>query len=277
MKSFPNCKINLGLRVLRKRTDGYHDLSSIFLPVPLCDELEIEPMAEEGCHFTQSGIAIDCAPELNICFRAYQLLKEHYPQLPGVRMHLVKNIPFGAGLGGGSSDAAFALKMLNQLFSLGLNQGQLCSYAASLGADCAFFIPNQPALAQGIGDQLTPLDFNPIEGFSLLLAKPSDSVSTREAYSGITLHPEAAQGPSLVQLVRQPVQQWQATVVNDFEQTVFPLHPAIAELKKLCLSHGALYASMSGSGATVFALFPQHSPVPQSLIQSLGSQVLFCQ
>lgn len=273
MKSNPNCKINLGLRVIRKRPDGYHDLSTVFLPVPLCDELEIEPLADPlaGCQFSQSGIAIDCPLQDNICHKAYMLLKADFPQMPSVRMHLVKNIPFGAGLGGGSSDAAFALKMLNELCSLQLSADQLCAYAARLGADCAFFVANTPAFAQGIGDQLTPLDFNPIKGYKLVLAKPSDAVSTREAYAGIHLHPEAAEGPSLVDLLRRPVESWRDTIVNDFEQTVFPLHPAISQLKDECYRQGALYAAMSGSGATVFALFPADATpqIPCELFQAV--------
>lgn len=273
MKSYPNCKINLGLRVVRKRPDGYHDLHTVFLPVPLCDELEILPIADPaaGCQFSQSGIAIDCPPHDNICYKAYMLLKADFPQLPSVAMHLVKNIPFGAGLGGGSSDAAFALKMLNQMFELGLDDSQLCDYAARLGADCAFFVANLPAFAQGIGDQLSPLPFNPIQGYQLVLAKPSDAVSTREAYAGICLHPEAAEGPSLVELLRQPADTWRATVVNDFEQTVFPLHPAISQLKDECYRQGAVYAAMSGSGATVFGLFPADATphIPCQIFQGL--------
>jgi len=277
MISNPNCKINLGLRVLRKRPDGYHDLDSVFLPVPLCDRLEITPlenMPEGALRFTQSGIPVDCAPEDNICAKAYRLLQADFPHIAPASIHLTKNIPFGAGLGGGSSDAAFTLRMLNQLFALGLTTAQLCGYAARLGADCAFFVANQPAHVTGIGDQLSPLGFNPIEDYHLVLAKPNDAVSTREAYGGLHIDPTAASSTSMAQLVRQPIACWRSTVLNDFESTVFPLHPGIAQLKELFYRHGALYASMSGSGATVFALFPKDKELPQPLVDTLGPTLL---
>lgn len=284
MKSYPNCKINLGLRVLRRRTDGYHDLATIFLPVPLCDELEILP-APDACTdvtFTQTGIPIDCPADDNICVKAYRLLRNDFPHIPYVKMHLEKIVPFGAGLGGGSSDAAFTLKMLNEMFSLGLSREQLKQYAARLGADCAFFIDNQPAYATGIGDVLTPLSINPIGNYQILLAKPDEAVSTREAYSGIRLsvaQPEQYEGaPSespLCQAVAQPISNWRDSVVNDFEATVFPLHPAIADLKSLFYRHGALYACMSGSGATVLALFPKGRHLPQPLLDELNHRRVF--
>lgn len=280
MLTSPNCKINLGLRVLRKRPDGYHDLSTVFLPVPLCDQLEINPLMESQpteVQFSQSGILIDCPAEDNICVKAYHILKKDYPQMAPVSMHLTKNIPFGAGLGGGSSDAAFALRMLNDIFALGLSSEQLRGYAAKLGADCAFFIDNVPATATGIGDILTPLGFNPIENYRLVMAKPDDAVSTREAYGGIHIDPHASDGPSLEELLQQPITYWKSTVVNDFESTVFPLHPRIAELKKLFYEQGALYSCMSGSGATVFALFPKEEPLPPSLLEKLGDTLLFAQ
>lgn len=278
MKTKPNCKINLGLRVLRRRPDDYHDLATVFLPVPLCDELEIEPLEhaveDSPVAFTQSGIVVDCPPEDNICVKAYHLLRSRFPQIPPVRMHLTKNIPFGAGLGGGSADAAFALRMLNQMFALGLDAQQLKDLAVRLGADCAFFIDNEPSFATGIGDRLSPLGFNPLKGCRLVMAKPEDAVSTREAYGGIHIDPMASQEPELPELLRKPVGQWCETVVNDFETTVFPLHPAIAALKQLFYDHGALYAAMSGSGATVFALFDESEPLPQPLIDALGDMRL---
>ena len=283
MKTNPNCKINLGLRVLRRRPDGYHDLASVFLPVPLCDELTIEVAAESAglCQFTSSGIVVDCAPDDNICVKAYRLLKESFPMLPPVRMHLHKNIPFGAGLGGGSSDAAFALKMLNELGSLGLDALQLKRYAKQLGADCSFFIDNVPAYVTGIGDCMVPLDFNPLKGFRLVLAMPDDTVNTREAYAGLRLKQDAglndydspADSP-LCRALQLPVTAWGSQVTNDFEASVFPLHPAIARLKQLFYDHGAAYAAMSGSGATVFALFPENAPLPSALIDALGKSCL---
>lgn len=267
MKAYPNCKINLGLRILRKRPDGYHDLASLFIPVPLCDELTIEP-AEEF-QFTQGGIPVDCPLEENICVKAYRLLSADFAAVGAIKMHLQKNIPFGAGLGGGSSDAAFALRMINDIFSLGLTSAQLRQYAVRLGADCAFFIDNQPALATGIGDLLTPLDSNPLAGYQLILAKPNEGVSTREAYGGLVIDPTAAASAPLTELIQAPIATWRNTIVNDFEHTIFPLHPAIGQLKDLCYRQGALYASMSGSGATVFGIFaPDASPaLPHVIFQ----------
>jgi len=283
MKTTPNCKINLGLRVLRRRADGYHDLASMFLPVPLYDELTIEACdaTEEDCLFTSDGIVIDCAAKDNICVKAYRLMKADFPQLPSVRIHLHKHIPFGAGLGGGSSDAAFTLKMLNEMAGLGLTATRLKAYAARLGADCAFFIDNVPAYAIGIGDRLTPLGFNPLEGYRLVLAKPDEAVSTREAYAGLQLSSmgdesayDKVESSPLCRALLQPMHTWRHTVVNDFETTVFPLHPAIARLKQLFYDHGAAYSAMSGSGATVFALFSEEKPLSPHLLEALGSQRL---
>ncbi len=283
MVTHPNCKINLGLRILRKRSDGYHDLSTIFLPVPLCDQLEIEPLPQatdsptelRDVQFTQSGIPVDCPAEENICVKAYRLLKRDYPQMLPVRMHLSKNIPFGAGLGGGSSDGAFALRMLNKIFCLGLNPEQLRGYATALGADCAFFIDNVPALATGIGQILTPLGFNPIENYQLVMAKPNDTVSTREAYGGLHITPAEVLEASTLEAVQMPATYWKDIIINDFERTVFPLHPKIAQLKEFFYAQGAIFASMSGSGATVFALFPPKDPLPASLLKSLGHDLLY--
>lgn len=276
MIAHPNCKINLGLRIVRRRPDGYHDLESVFLPVPLCDRLEIVPAAggPVPVDFLQDGILVDCPPHDNICVKAYGLLKERFPQMPPVRMHLTKNIPFGAGLGGGSSDCAFVLRMLNRMFELGLSAEDLRSLAARLGADCPFFIDNVPALVTGIGDRLAPLEFNPVAGFRMLLAKPADTVGTGSAYAGLRLKADAADLPSLEMLLRQPVERWKESVVNDFEQSVFPQHPAVARLKALFYGQGALYASMSGSGAAVFALFDRQKSLPQALFDALGSQLL---
>lgn len=266
MKTRPNCKINLGLKVLRKRSDGYHDLATVFLPVPICDELEITPLSDSqcDCEMCQTGITVDCPPDDNLCVKAYRLLKADYPHIPAVRIVLQKNIPFGAGLGGGSSDCAFTLSMLNEMFALGLTNTQLKRYAVRLGADCPFFIDNVPAYATGIGDQLTSLTFNPVEGLRVVVEKPHDAVSTREAYAGIRLSDSAnadrydnpATSP-LLQALQAPIDTWRDTIVNDFETTVFPAHPAIAALKQKFYDQGALYAAMSGSGAAVFALFPK--------------------
>ena len=255
MRLYPNCKINLGLRVIRKREDGYHDLETIFVPIyGLHDELEVTKTEPSSFHlstftFQQEGLAVDCKPEDNLIIRCYQQMASQFPQIGPVTIRFKKNIPFGAGLGGGSSDAAHMAIALNELFELGLSKEQLVNVVRPLGADCPFFIYNTPCYAEGIGDQLTPIDLD-LKGTRIVLIKPNEGVSTREAYSGIVLHPEAS-GKLLTE--------WKNvsgdSPVNDFEQTVFPLHPIIADIKKRLLDAGAYYASMSGSGSTVFGLF----------------------
>lgn len=273
MRLSPPCKINFGLRVLRRRPDGYHDLESIFLPVPfLHDDLELTRLAGSGGETTLllSGITLDGDAADNLCLRAYRLLKADFPDLPPVQIRLHKRIPFGAGLGGGSSDAAFTLKGLNELFGLGLDEAELERYAARLGADCPFFIRCVPALVEGIGDRLTPLDHNPVEGRHLLLVKPPEAVSTREAYAGLDAKMEVMENmegmeriesitsiPSINSISQSA---WTPkssarTPGNDFEASVFPRHPAIARLKADLLALGAGYASMSGSGSVVYGIF----------------------
>lgn len=254
----PNCKINLGLRVVRKRLDGYHDLETVFYPVHgLHDDLEITP-SDEFC-FEQEGIAVDCDMADNLIVKCYRLMQSRYPQVGNVHIRFRKNIPFGAGLGGGSSDAAHTALALNELFHLNLTQSQLAALVRPLGADCPFFIYNTPCYAEGIGDILTPISL-PLNGLRLVLVKPDIAVSTREAYSGITLHPEASGEIRRALQGTQDITRLFPLLINDFEQTVFPLHPALADLKQHLLSAGALYASMSGSGSTIFALFDNTTP-----------------
>ena len=249
MLLLPNCKINVGLRVVRKREDGYHDLETIFYPIfALHDELEILPAAEFS--FEQEGIVVDCPPEQNLIIRCYRRMRERYPAIGEVSIRFRKNIPFGAGLGGGSSDAAHTAIALNELFRLGLTREQLAAEVRPLGADCPFFIYNTPCFAEGIGDLLTPIDFS-LKGYRILMIKPACGVSTREAYSGLHLSAEKHNQFSNSQICKFTNFQ----IDNDFEQSVFPLHPEIAHIKKRLLDAGALYASMSGSGSTVFGLF----------------------
>ena len=401
MTTYPNCKINLGLHVVGRRPDGYHDLETLFIPVPdLCDELEITELstaaasssgAAQAPRMTQSGIALDNAPDDNLCIRAWHLLHDEFG-IPAVHIRLKKRIPFGAGLGGGSSDAAFTLRMLNDMFSLGLGTADLERRAARLGADCAFFIQNRPAYATGIGDQLEPIEWKVESGkWKIVIEIPDgEHVSTKEAYAGLKLpgcspsqgelstglrgtpchvntpsplrgttpqegeslqgpsgcspsqgevseglrgtpcrvntpsplrgtphqEGESLQGPSgcfpsqgelseglrgtpcyvntpsplrgtppqeweslqgpsgcspsqgelsaglrgkqrpdLRQAIRRPIEEWRHLIVNDFEASVFPAHPAIAALKDDFYRRGALYASMTGSGAAVFGIF----------------------
>ena len=248
MKLSPNCKINIGLRVVRKREDGYHDLETIFYPVyGLHDELEVE-IADEFA-FLQDGIEVDCLPTDNLIYKVYQRMQEHFPQIGNVRIRFKKNIPFGAGLGGGSSDAAHMAIALNDLFQLGLTQKQLAEEVRPLGADCPFFIYNTPCYAEGIGDKLTPISLD-LSGMRLVMIKPDCGVSTKEAYAGIK-----PKGSSELFKVVQNGSELFKVATNDFEDTVFVAHPEIAEIKQRLLDAGAVYAAMSGSGSTVFGLF----------------------
>ena len=257
MLLFPNCKINIGLRVVHKREDGYHDLETIFYPVyGLHDELEVEP-AEEFA-FLQDGLVVDCLPTDNLIYKVYKRMQEHFPQIGNVKITFKKNIPSGAGLGGGSSDAAHMAIALNEIFSLGLTREQLAEEVRPLGADCPFFIYNTPCYAEGIGDKLSPITLD-LSGLRLVMIKPNCSVSTKEAYAGIVRHPEAAGQIKQALAEGKTLTDMCPLLINDFEQTVFPLHPEIAEIKQRLLSAGALYAAMSGSGSTVFGLFQHNS------------------
>ena len=249
---YPNCKINLGLRVVRKRPDGYHDLETIFVPIyGLHDELEVIPATSFS--FVQEGIAVDCKPEDNLIIKCYRQMRAKYPLIGDVAVRFKKNIPFGAGLGGGSSDAAHMAIALNELFYLGLSKEELVKEVASLGADCAFFVYNVPCYAEGIGDQLTPIDLD-LKGIRIILIKPDEGVSTKEAYSGMTSY--SASGLTAERSYSASDLTGEAGLfINDFEKTVFPKHPIIADIKKRLLDAGAFYASMSGSGSTVFGFF----------------------
>ncbi len=252
MISFPNCKLNLGLHVVGRRPDGYHDLETIFLPVSdLHDELEI---VEGPLAMLQDGIRLDNTPEDNLCMKAWQLLHEEFG-IPTASIKLKKGIPFGAGLGGGSSDAAFTLKMLNKMFTLGLTDSQLEQRAARLGADCTFFIRNRAAYATGIGNILNPIELD-LSNYRIAIEIPNEEhVSTKEAYSGLNHNLFGTHRPDLREAVKQPIECWRDLIVNDFEASVFPTHPAIAALKDDMYRRGALYASMTGSGAAVFGIF----------------------
>jgi 4-diphosphocytidyl-2-C-methyl-D-erythritol kinase len=248
MKLFPNCKINIGLRVVRKREDGYHDLETIFYPVyGLHDELEVVPSEEFA--FVQDGLTVDCSPTDNLIYKIYVRMRERYPQIGNVTIIFKKNIPFGAGLGGGSSDAAHMAMALNEIFALGLTKEQLAQEVRPLGADCPFFIYNTPCYAEGIGDKLTPIDLD-LSGLRLVMIKPECGVSTKEAYGGIK-----PKGCSDLYQVTQDHLKLFAVAENDFEETVFTLHPELATIKKRLQDAGSLYAAMSGSGSTIFGLF----------------------
>lgn len=252
MVTFPNCKVNLGLRVLRKRPDGYHDIETVMVPAPWCDVLEIVPSLSRETTLTISGRKVDCPVEKNLVMRAYRAVESVVP-LPPVDIFLRKVIPDGAGLGGGSADAAFTIRTLNDMFALGLSDQKLAEIASTIGADCPFFIYNRPMLATGTGTDLTPVDMKSIEGLTMLIAKPDVSVSTKEAYSNIT--PSIPDNDLLLSLAK-PVATWsEAGVHNDFEDSIFPLHPEIKKVKEIMSECGAMYCSMTGSGAAVVGLF----------------------
>jgi 4-diphosphocytidyl-2-C-methyl-D-erythritol kinase len=255
LKLFPNCKINIGLRVVRKREDGYHDLETIFYPVlGLHDELEVEAVDHfklgiKNFEFIQEGLVVDCPAEDNLIIKCYQHMRAKYPQIGDVRIRFKKNIPFGAGLGGGSSDAAHMAIALNEIYSLRLTQQQLAEEVRPLGADCPFFVYNTPCYAEGIGDKLTPISLD-LSELRLVMIKPNCSVSTKEAYGGIV-----PKGSSELFKTVQNSSTLFNYAYNDFEDTVFKAHPEIADIKQRLLDAGAIYAAMSGSGSTVFGLF----------------------
>ena len=250
MVQFANAKINIGLQVLSRRKDGYHNLETVFYPIPLYDIVEVVPAARLA--FFPSGLAIPGNPADNLCLKAYHVLAEAF-DLPPVGIYLHKTIPMGAGLGGGSSDATAVLKALNLLFSLQLDDVALESYAVRLGADCAFFVRNRPVFATGIGTDFKEIDLD-LSGYKLLLLKPDIHISTAEAYSGVI--PRAA-GRGLESAIILPPATWKDRVSNDFEQAVFQKYPELERLKALLYDLGAEYAAMSGSGSTMYGLFKE--------------------
>jgi 4-diphosphocytidyl-2-C-methyl-D-erythritol kinase len=248
MVAFPLCKINLGLHITAKRPDGFHDLETCFYPVPWTDILEIIPAS--SLSFTCSGTAIPGKAEDNLCLLAYHLLKADFEIAP-VKIHLHKIIPTGAGLGGGSSDAAHTLRLLNAIFNLSLTTEQLKNYASKLGSDCSFFIQDQPMLGSGKGEILTDINCS-LSGFCLVIVKPPIHVSTQQAYAGVVPKTPTMK---ISDILQQPVSTWKDLLKNDFEDSIFRQYPTIADIKNKFYSLGAVYASMSGSGASVFALF----------------------
>ena len=246
MLFFPNAKINIGLNITSKRADGYHNLESIFYPISWRDILEIIPSKQLS--FESTGLSIPLHD--NLCLKAYVLMKSHYDIAP-VSIHLHKNIPIGAGLGGGSSDAAFTLMALNTIFELGLEKDELKKMAAQLGADCPFFIDNTPSLASGIGELLNSIDLD-LSNYHLLVVKPDVFVSTAEAFSAIVPQTPTL---SLQEEIKMSIEKW--TLKNDFEDSIFPQYPELLELKKSLIQAGALYASMSGSGSSIYGIFSE--------------------
>jgi 4-diphosphocytidyl-2-C-methyl-D-erythritol kinase len=274
---FPCAKINLGLNIVSKREDGYHNLETVFYPIPLYDALEIKYMDEKfpsqvACDLKVTGNAVECDEQNNLVVKAYNLLAEDY-KLPRVHAHLYKHIPSQAGLGGGSSDAAFMIRLLDERFRLNIGNPEMEKYAARLGADCAFFIEAEPAYAEGIGDELMPVDGpkGNLNGYYLAIVKPDIAVSTKEAYAAIT--PKAT-SKSCREIVRQPIETWKEELVNDFEAPIFKLHPELAEIKEKLYQQGAKYAAMSGSGSALFGIFETEPNGLKEMFQDCFCEVL---
>ena len=247
MITYPNAKINLGLNIVEKRPDGYHNLETIFYPIHMQDALEVTKLEEEeevDYKLKVSGVPIEGEPESNLVVKAYRLLKKDFPEMAPINIHMFKHIPTGAGLGGGSSDAAFMIKLLNEKFNLNLSIEKMEEYAAILGADCAFFIQNKPVFASGIGNIFESINLS-LKGYYIVLVKPDIFVSTKDAFAHILpIRPNL----SLKEIVRMPVETWRATMKNDFEESVFQKYPEIAAINDKLYDLGAIYASMSGSG-----------------------------
>ncbi len=251
MIQFPNCKINLGLSILAKRADGYHELETVFYPIAFSDALEILP--SDKLTLSQTGIAVPGDPDQNLCLKAYHLLKKDFPSLPSVQMHLHKNIPMGAGLGGGSSDGTNALLILNQQFSLGLNDRQLIDYASQLGSDCPFFVYNKACHATGRGEVLTPIALD-LSNYQFLLVHPGKHISTAWAFQQLTPNTKSE---SIQSIIQKPMTEWKELLINDFEAPVFKAEPTLSNIKTQLYQLGAIYASMSGSGSSLFGIFPK--------------------
>lgn len=271
MIAYPNAKINLGLNILRKRDDGYHAIESVFYPIPWKDILEVvvdESSAAGSVTFTSSGIPVPSDGKPNLCERAYGLLHQLHG-LPAIKMHLHKMIPIGAGLGGGSADAAFALNMLNSLFQLSHSTEQLENLAAQLGSDCPFFVANTPKLVSGRGEVMVETTVN-LAGYHVAVAYPNIHISTAEAYAGVR---PAVPAVSVAELVQQPIAQWKSALKNDFEESLFPKYPEIAALKAAMYVQGAVYASMTGSGSAVYGIFAS-KPVDLAFSEEITMRLL---
>lgn len=248
---FPNAKINLGLHITSKRKDGYHEIETCMVPIPLYDALEMI-LDPKKMNWNSTGLPIPGESKDNLILKAYQLLKKDFPDIPSVNIHLHKNIPMGAGLGGGSADGAFALKLMNSLFELHLDDFFLEEYAEQLGSDCPFFIENTPKIARGRGEILEPISVD-LKGMWLVLINPGIHVGTKEAYEGVT---PSAPKVNLAEVL-QNRSLWKAELVNDFEASIFKSYPAIAQIKEKMYASGAFYSAMSGSGSSVFGLFEE--------------------
>jgi 4-diphosphocytidyl-2-C-methyl-D-erythritol kinase len=250
---FPNAKINTGLKIRSRRNDGFHNIETVFLPVPLRDILEVVPSKSKDITLKTTGLNVDSPPEKNLVYRAAKLMQERY-DTPGVNIHLHKLIPMGAGLGGGSADASFTISVINRIFELDLDKETIKSHAASLGSDCPFFIDNKPSLGTQKGEVLKPVKIPALQGVKVLIVKPDTHISTAEAYAGVTPDPDS---PQIEQYLKLPLSQWKNFLVNDFEKSLFPLYPELHKIKASLYELGAEYASMSGSGAALYGFFKE--------------------
>jgi len=261
MICFPNAKINIGLNIVEKRNDGFHNLETIFFPIGLKDALEF--IESDTLQFKNSGLTIDGDPLNNLCVKAWKLIQQDY-NIPPVHIHLHKIIPFGAGLGGGSADAAFMLKLLNDYFKLNISKEKLIQYALTLGSDCPIFIKNEACYGTGRGEILEPLTIN-LTGKFLVLINPGIHVPTRDAFASIK--PQHSEF-DLRESILRPIVDWKNYIVNDFEKSIFPKYPAIANIKARLYEHGALYAAMSGSGSSVYGIFEKEPDLQDLFLDS---------
>jgi 4-diphosphocytidyl-2-C-methyl-D-erythritol kinase len=260
MVVFPNAKINIGLNIIGKRPDGFHNIETIFFPIQLRDALEILPAennTDNLVEFTSSGLPINVATQDNICVKTYTLLKEHYPNLPNIAMHLHKHIPMGAGMGGGSANAAFVISAVNKLFNLQISQQQQINFASQLGSDCAFFIVNKPCFATGRGENLSEIAID-LTGYSICIVNPGIHVNTAQAFGILQVEDRLPEG-QLIDAIKKPIEDWKNEVINGFEKSVFAQHPILAEIKQALYNQGAIYASMSGTGSTMYGIFPNNT------------------
>lgn len=271
---FPNAKINLGLNIVAKRADGYHDLETVFYPIPIHDRLEVtlsDKSFPSGKPYllTTSGVQVDGDDEYNLVVRAYMRLRSEYT-LPNVIIDLTKNIPTGAGMGGGSSDCAYMIRLLNTMCHIQMTPQQMEQTAAQLGADCAFFVQATPAYATGIGNVLSPVNLS-LKGYKIVVVKPDIHVSTAEAFAHITPHYPVKH---VFDIVKQPIETWKTELVNDFEDSIFANHPEIKEIKEKLYGQGAIYAVMSGSGSSVIGLFRDVNPKMEESFRGMFFRIL---
>ncbi len=271
MIRFPNCKINLGLHILEKRTDGFHNLETAFYPLQIRDALEILPAPHlEKPELTLSGLPVAGDGNSNLCIKAWQIIKNDFPELPAVKIHLHKAIPMGAGLGGGSADGAFMLIMLNEQFNLYLPDETLARYALQLGSDCPFFIYNKPCFAAGRGEIIEPIRID-LSNYFFYIVNPNIHINTSDAFAQLEYQSHST---SIKEIVQLPIEKWKESLINDFEEGVAKKHPAISEIKQQLYNNGAVYAAMSGSGSTLFGIFkekPQIIPFPESYFTKIIS------